>query len=151
MKRNRAERFEATRVMSEGVGCVNCSSHNIPPSQNKGIGVVGKISSEVFPNITDSRKLTDLDNKGFAYKEDSSSNNLKSFTEALGGLLKEQGVSTQKDAYAIVDKLGEQYGFSKEQIAAVKEELDKAKRQERPQVSSVPVSSNRENISLAAA
>jgi len=151
MKRNRAERFEAVRVMSEGVGCIHCSSHEIPKNQNKSIGVVGTTTAEVFAGVTDTKKLTDLDNKGFAYKQNSSSESLKSFTEALGGLLKEQGVNTKEDAYTIVDKLAEQYGFSKEQIKAIKEELDKAKRQERTEVSTVPVSSNTDARVLAAA
>jgi len=159
MKRNKAEKFEAARVMSDSIPQIALSSSpttaKTQGKDNKDNQVEKPILMQLFPKLETLDAIT-LSIPGFNYQQSSSEADLKKFTEGLSDLFKKNGVNTKEQADELINKIQGPFKFSDSQIQAIKNSLDEIREREKSKkeefkTSNLSVSSNPENKSLASA
>lgn len=138
MKRNRAERFEAARVILDNLR-VPLGSSTAPKTANK--GQEKPILQQIFPDL-DTLDAVDLSLPGLLYASNSSEENLNDFTQGLSKFFKERGINTKKKVDAIIDQLEIPMGFTDGQVQAIKDELGKIMG-----FNDVPVKENKNELS----
>ena len=139
MKRNRAERFEAARVILDNLRVPIGSSTTAPKPDNQ--GQEKPILQQIFPDLNPLNAVN-LSLRGLLYANSSSKDALNDFTQGLSKLFKERGINTKKEVDEIIDQLKEPMGFTDGQVQAIKDELGKIMG-----FNDVPVKENKNELS----